>query len=67
MTTLSTSQKKTIAVIVGTRPEAIKLAPVIRSLQESDSLQPFTISTSQHAIARAQLLQSRQSKVRKPQ
>lgn len=58
MTKLSTSQKKTIAVIVGTRPEAIKLAPVIRSLQESDSLQPFTISTSQHAEMTAQIFDS---------
>ena len=40
--------KKTIAVVVGTRPEAIKLAPVIRELQESKHLRPFTISTSQH-------------------
>lgn len=40
--------KKTIAVVVGTRPEAIKLAPVIRELQASSTLQPFTISTSQH-------------------
>ncbi len=37
-----------IAVIVGTRPEAIKLAPVIRELQRSRRLQPLTISTSQH-------------------
>jgi UDP-N-acetylglucosamine 2-epimerase (non-hydrolysing) len=58
MKKLSTSQKKTIAVIVGTRPEAIKLAPVIRSLQESDSLQPFTISTSQHAEMTAQIFDS---------
>ena len=40
--------KRTIAVIVGTRPEAIKLAPVIRELSASDFLKPFTISTSQH-------------------
>ena len=40
--------KKTVAVIVGTRPEAIKLAPVIRALQASDTLRPLTISTSQH-------------------
>ena len=40
--------KRTIAVIVGTRPEAIKLAPVIRELSSSDFLKPFTISTSQH-------------------
>jgi len=40
--------KKSIAVVVGTRPEAIKLAPVIRELQSSAHLKPFTISTSQH-------------------
>lgn len=51
----SLSHKKTVAVIVGTRPEAIKLAPVIRSLQASDSLQPLTISTSQHAEMTAQI------------
>lgn len=58
MTRLFTAQKKTIAVIVGTRPEAIKLAPVIRSLQSSPSLQPFTISTSQHAEMTAQIFDS---------
>ena len=52
------SSQKTIAVIVGTRPEAIKLAPVIRSLQASDSLRPLTISTSQHAQMTAQIFQS---------
>jgi len=40
--------KKTVAVVVGTRPEAIKLAPLIRELQSSNHLRPFTISTSQH-------------------
>lgn len=54
----SHSSPKTVAVIVGTRPEAIKLAPVIRSLQESDSLRPVTISTSQHAEMTAQIFQS---------
>ncbi len=58
MKKLSSSHKKTIALIVGTRPEAIKLAPVIRSLQASDSLQPFTISTSQHAEMTAQVFDS---------
>lgn len=52
------SSQKTVAVIVGTRPEAIKLAPVIRCLQESDSLRPVTISTSQHAEMTAQIFQS---------
>ena len=54
----SLSPKKTIAVIVGTRPEAIKLAPVIRSLQASKTLQPLTISTSQHAEMTAQIFSS---------
>ncbi len=40
--------KDTVAVIVGTRPEAIKLAPVIQQLQASKKLQPLIISTSQH-------------------
>jgi UDP-N-acetylglucosamine 2-epimerase (non-hydrolysing) len=42
------TEKKTVAVVVGTRPEAIKLAPVIRELGESRLLNPLTISTSQH-------------------
>jgi UDP-N-acetylglucosamine 2-epimerase (non-hydrolysing) len=40
--------KRRIAVIVGTRPEAIKMAPVIRALKQSKKLAPLTISTSQH-------------------
>lgn len=35
-------------VIVGTRPEAIKLFPVIHALQASPLLQPFVIFTGQH-------------------
>jgi UDP-N-acetylglucosamine 2-epimerase (non-hydrolysing) len=35
-------------VIVGTRPEAIKMAPVIRELSRSKVLRPITVSTSQH-------------------
>ena len=37
-----------VAVIVGTRPEAIKMAPVIRALSASRLLSPITLSTSQH-------------------
>lgn len=37
-----------MAVIVGTRPEDIKLAPVIQQLQASKQLQPLIVSTSQH-------------------
>jgi UDP-N-acetylglucosamine 2-epimerase (non-hydrolysing) len=40
--------KLRVAVIVGTRPEAIKMAPVIRALVQSRSLEPITVCTSQH-------------------
>ncbi len=38
-----------IAIVFGTRPEAIKLAPVIEELKRNhDYFEPFLISTSQH-------------------
>jgi UDP-N-acetylglucosamine 2-epimerase (non-hydrolysing) len=37
-----------VLVCLGTRPEAIKLAPVIRALQKSTALRPFFVSTGQH-------------------
>jgi UDP-N-acetylglucosamine 2-epimerase (non-hydrolysing) len=40
--------KRTIAVVLGTRPEAIKLAPVVLELRASERLQPFVIATAQH-------------------
>jgi UDP-N-acetylglucosamine 2-epimerase (non-hydrolysing) len=40
---------KTIACVVGTRPEAVKLAPVIRRLQaDPDAFDTMVISTGQH-------------------
>ena len=39
--------KKKIVVVFGTRPEAIKLSPVIRELGKSSDLQIY-ISTGQH-------------------
>ena len=40
---------KTILVVLGTRPEAVKLAPVIRALkQRSDAARVFVCSTAQH-------------------
>ena len=35
-------------MIVGTRPEAIKLVPIILALQESRSFRPIVVSTGQH-------------------
>jgi UDP-N-acetylglucosamine 2-epimerase (non-hydrolysing) len=39
---------KKLAVIVGTRPEAIKLAPVIRAASEREGCVPVVIATAQH-------------------
>ena len=37
-----------VVVFIGTRPEAIKLAPVILQLQNSTHLAPVICSTGQH-------------------
>ncbi|QNP48708.1 non-hydrolyzing UDP-N-acetylglucosamine 2-epimerase [Diaphorobacter aerolatus] len=39
---------KKIAVVLGTRPEAIKMAPVVQALRESNFLTPVVIATAQH-------------------
>jgi len=36
------------AIVMGTRPEAIKLAPVVRALRERGRMQPLLVSTGQH-------------------
>jgi UDP-N-acetylglucosamine 2-epimerase (non-hydrolysing) len=38
----------TVVVVIGTRPEAIKLAPVIWELDASDHSQPIVVKTGQH-------------------
>ncbi|MDU0347384.1 non-hydrolyzing UDP-N-acetylglucosamine 2-epimerase [Actinomyces sp. MRS3W] len=46
---------KNVMVIYGTRPEAIKLAPVIRGLQEHKDVRPTLVSTGQHREMLAQV------------
>lgn len=41
-------KKKRIAVIIGTRPEAIKMASIIKALEKSNQLSPLIIATAQH-------------------
>lgn len=41
------ADKSSVAVVIGTRPEAIKMAPVIRALAQSKSLKPIVVSTGQ--------------------
>jgi UDP-N-acetylglucosamine 2-epimerase (non-hydrolysing) len=40
--------KKSVAIVAGTRPEVIKMAPVWFALRESLDLEPLLISTGQH-------------------
>jgi UDP-N-acetylglucosamine 2-epimerase (non-hydrolysing) len=37
-----------IAVFIGTRPEAIKMAPVVAALEKSRHFQPLVVNTGQH-------------------
>jgi len=46
--TTSVSQKRRILVVFGTRPEAIKLAPVILALRNADGCEMRVCTTSQH-------------------
>lgn len=39
---------QSVAIFMGTRPEAIKLAPVIAALRQSKQLAPVVINTGQH-------------------
>jgi UDP-N-acetylglucosamine 2-epimerase (non-hydrolysing) len=37
-----------IAIFIGTRPEAIKMAPVIAALERSERFEPIVVNTGQH-------------------
>lgn len=47
---------KRIALLLGTRPEAIKMAPVIAAIEAADDFQPVVISTGQHREMLAQVI-----------
>lgn len=48
MTPPSESHQQHVVTVLGTRPEAIKLAPVIRALNDADDFHVTVISTGQH-------------------
>lgn len=48
MSAINVSAKPTVMVIYGTRPEAIKVAPVIKALEEEPDLTPIAVVTAQH-------------------
>ena len=46
-----------VAVIIGTRPEGIKMAAVCRALQDAPDMDPVLVSTGQHREMLAQVLE----------
>lgn len=52
----ATEPARTVAVVLGTRPEAIKLAPVVRAIEEHGGLRAVVISTGQHREMLDQML-----------
>lgn len=48
--------KKRVMCVFGTRPEAVKLAPVVHALKESSYLEPQVVSTAQHREMLDQML-----------
>lgn len=47
---------KRVMIIVGTRPEAIKLAPIILTMRNDSRYEPIVVSTGQHKEMLAQIL-----------
>ena len=45
---LSMAQRMRVMTVFGTRPEAIKLAPVIQKLKEDERFEPLVVVTAQH-------------------
>ncbi len=45
---MSSSQIRKVALIYGTRPEAIKMAPVVHAVTASPHLEPLVVVTGQH-------------------
>lgn len=51
------SSKKRVMVVFGTRPEAIKMAPVVHALQAHPDLEPIVTVTAQHRQMLDQVLE----------
>jgi UDP-N-acetylglucosamine 2-epimerase (non-hydrolysing) len=49
-TVASPSRKVSVLVVVGTRPEAIKLIPIILALRDSERFRPIVVTTGQHDL-----------------
>ena len=42
-------EKRKVLIVIGTRPEAIKLLPLILAFQKSASIEPIVVSSGQHS------------------
>jgi UDP-N-acetylglucosamine 2-epimerase (non-hydrolysing) len=49
--------KPTVAIVFGTRPEAIKMVPVIQEFNSRKNVRPLVISTGQHRQMLGQMLE----------
>src|SRR5437867_6909958 len=48
--------KKRVMCVFGTRPEAVKLAPVVHAIAASSHLEPYVVLTAQHREMLDQML-----------
>src|SRR4051812_21160734 len=49
--------RRTVMVVMGTRPEAIKLAPIVLALERSSQFTPIVVATAQHREMLDQVLE----------
>ena len=54
---MTRQSRRRVGVVLGTRPEAVKLAPVVAALAASSAYVPVVISTGQHRALLDQVLQ----------
>jgi UDP-N-acetylglucosamine 2-epimerase (non-hydrolysing) len=54
---MTRQSRRRVGVVLGTRPEAVKLAPVVAALAASSAYAPVVISTGQHRALLDQVLQ----------
>jgi UDP-N-acetylglucosamine 2-epimerase len=52
------AKEKVVAFVFGTRPEAIKMAPVVRALEQIPGVRPYVLVTAQHRQMLDQVLQT---------
>lgn len=53
---VAAGEKIQVLVVVGTRPEAIKMVPVISALEQSDDFETIVLATGQHSTMVAEII-----------